>query len=132
MRIVAAALLTALSAGGWAAPASWNVIIGLAGPNVAACGQTGRPKGLNPRGDNFLAVKAGPDLRARRTDKLGPTATFHVCGINPDGEWTSIVYAPAQRTSAQCGVRDAVTTPRPYRGPCRSGWTYTRYVELTS
>ena len=110
--------------------AAWTVKIGLAGPAVAACSGIGRPRGLDPRGDNFIAVKAGPDLSARRTDTLGPGARFFVCGQSPDGRWTSIVYAPGGVLSPRCGVSAQVASPRRYAGPCYSGWLYTRYVAL--
>ena len=108
------------------------VQVGQDGPEFDACGSTGRPRGLNPKGDNFLSVKAAPSLRARRTDRLVPSSSFYICGTTAGGAWTAIVFAPGGRLSAGCGVATPVVSPRPYRGPCRSGWVSSEYVHLVA
>lgn len=67
-----------------AAPAGYDRPVRVGGEaELDACGSVAKVVGLNPRGDNFLAVKSGPDLRARRTDKLGPGALVYVCATAP-------------------------------------------------
>jgi len=104
------------------------VQIGLDGPQFDACGSNGRVVGLNPNGDNFLAVKSSPSLSARRTDKLGPGQEVHVC--DTVGEWHSIVYEPSGGPSARCGVTSPVEAPRAYSGPCQSGWVFAKYIDI--
>jgi hypothetical protein len=106
------------------------VTVGANGPELDACSSSGRPKGLNPRGDNFLAVKAGPSLAAARTDRLRPGQPFFICGER--GGWTAIVYAPGENLPARCGVSWPAPRPKAYAGPCRSGWVFSRYVEWVS
>ena len=44
--------------------------------------------GLNPRGDNWLALKAGPSLGATRLDKMGPNTLLTVIGRQ--GSWLHV------------------------------------------
>src|SRR5215468_4931063 len=46
--------------------------------------------GLDPRGDGFLAVKAGPGLGYKRIDKLYNGEQVYLCGFK--GDWFAIVY----------------------------------------
>jgi hypothetical protein len=114
------------------APASLSqpVMIGLDGPNLDACGSNARVVGLNPQGDNFLAVKSAPRLDARRVDKLGPASELYVCETSKDRKWLGVVYEPDGQTSANCGVTSPVSTPRAYSGRCQSGWVYSKYVDV--
>ena len=106
------------------------VIVGRGGPNLDACGSNGRVVGLNPNGDNFLAVKSSPRLNARRIDKLGPSYDVYVCDGSKDRKWLGIVYEPDGQPSANCGVTSSVATPRPYAGRCQSGWVDSKYIEV--
>jgi hypothetical protein len=106
------------------------VIIGKGGPNLDACGSNATVVGLNPRGDNFLAVKSAPKLDARRIDKLGPGFEIYVCDESPDGKWLGVVYEPDGQPSVNCGVTSPVETQRPYSGRCQSGWVYSKYVNI--
>jgi len=89
-----------------------------------ACGSVGVPTGLNPRGDNFLAVRAGATSRATMRDKLRPGQRFYICGQR--GGWVAIVYS--KRRGADCGVSSPIARRQAYRGPCRSGWVYRKFV----
>jgi hypothetical protein len=95
-----------------------------------ACGGNSIVVGLNPRGDNFLAVKAGPSLNAKRIDKLGPNTEVYLCEQTADGAWSGIVYDGSGKWTARCGVTSAVATRRSYTGPCQSGWVSSKYLEL--
>lgn len=107
-------------------------MIGLSGPNLNACSSNAKTIGLNPQGDNFLAVKAAPRIDARRLDKLGPNAELYVCDQSKDGKWLGVVYESDGRPSANCGVTSAVPTARPYSGRCQSGWVYSKYIDVSA
>jgi len=81
---------------------------------------------LDPR-DGFLAVKAGPGVRYSRIDKLYNGEQVYLCV--DAGDWWGIVFTKTRR---DCNV----STPWPrslrYTGPCRSGWTHKRWIQLTA
>jgi hypothetical protein len=89
---------------------------------AAAC-MIGHVSGLNPRGDNFLAVRTGPDTGTRKVDELHTGDRVFLC--DKRGKWWGAVYGPGD-----CGVFAATNGPTPYRGPCRSGWIFERFVTV--
>lgn len=89
-----------------------------------ACGSSGIVRGLDPRGDGFLAVKSGPSLQAQRIDKLYNGETVYLC--NQKGDWYGIVYSKKRQ---DCNVSTAWPKTLPYTGPCRSGWAHKRWIE---
>jgi hypothetical protein len=109
---------------------SQPVIIGLGGPNLDACGSNARVVGLNPHGDNFLAVKSAPRMDAPRIDKLGPDFEVYVCQKSKDGKWAGVVYEPDGQPSANCRVTGPADRPQPYSGRCQSGWVYSKYIDV--
>ncbi|HYD14479.1 MAG TPA: hypothetical protein VEC11_16655 [Allosphingosinicella sp.] len=133
MRSMGIAALTALGAGATllataasAQPGSRPVRIGLGGSDFDACQVYAEVSGLNPRGDNFLSVRAWPGTGTRELDRLGPRQRVWMCEIEIVPGWTGIVYGP--RGSTGCGVESPVPRPRAYRGPCRSGWVSNRFI----
>jgi hypothetical protein len=95
-----------------------------------ACDSNSIVVGLNSQGDNFLAVKAGPSLKAKRIDMLGPSAEVYPCDSSADGQWVGIVYDGDGKWTARCGVTSAVVPRQRYRGPCQSGWVSAKYLKL--
>ena len=89
-----------------------------------ACGMTGVARGLDPRGDGFLAVKAGPGLRYKRIDRLYNGDQVYICGIS--GRWFAIVYT---RDRTDCNVSTPWARSMAYTGPCRSGWAHKRWIK---
>ena len=89
-----------------------------------ACG-TGRVAGLNPNGDNYLAVREGPGTDDAELDRIGPGTAVSICDSS-DG-WIGIVYGG---DGCVGGSPEAVTQNGPYEGPCRSGWVSERYIEF--
>lgn len=81
--------------------------------------------GLDPNGDGFLAVKAGPGLRYRRIDKLFNGEKVYICV--EAGNWYGIIYTKIRR---DCNVMTPWPRSLPYTGPCRSGWVHKRWVEV--
>jgi hypothetical protein len=103
--------------------------IGLAGDDLDACLSVGQVTGLNPRGDNYLAVRARPAAGARIKDRLGPGRWIWLC--DGEGDWIGIVYGDdTPEGVADCGVGTPVARPQSYAGPCRSGWVHSRYVVM--
>ncbi|MEH6420244.1 hypothetical protein [Pseudomonas sp. CGJS7] len=97
-----------------------------------ACGSLGEVRGLKPGGDGFLAVRAGPGASYLLLDKLGNGRQVYVCRTR--GRWVSVVYAAAGSNTAQagCGVSSAIAQARVYRGPCRSGWVHSDWIEIVA
>jgi hypothetical protein len=93
------------------------------------CGN-GVVMGLDPRGDGFLAVKAGPGLNYDRIDKLYNGAQVYICGSR--GDWFAIVYDRAGEWTAGCNVMSPWPRSMPYTGPCRWGWVHRRWIEVVA
>ena len=126
---IAFAVLTAAAAAVAAPSASRPVMIGSDGPDAVACRAIGAVSGLNRRGDNFLSVRARPDVRARELARLRSGRRVDVCDRTADGRWLGIVYG---RPGEDCGVDAPVSRPQPYQAgwACRSGWVAARYVTI--
>jgi uncharacterized caspase-like protein len=79
-----------------------------AGRSVAQPQQTGGPwhyvTGLDPKGDNFLALKVAPDVRSERIAKMGPDTPLKILGAR--GDWR------------QVQLKDG-----------RTGWAHSRYIK---
>ena len=130
-RLVAiVACLCAVSAA-LAAPAERPVRIGLAGDDLDACLSLGEVAGLNPRGDNFLAVRTAPSIGARMVARLRKGHRVQVCE-EAAGGWLGIVYDSNPRGERDCGTGSPVPRPRAYRGPCASGWVSARFVTIVA
>ncbi|WP_062117713.1 hypothetical protein [Aureimonas sp. AU40] len=98
-------------------------------PELDACASLGRIARLDPKGDNFLSVREGPSSKHRERDRLSTGALVTIC--DERGPWRGIVY-PAPGTEADCGVSSPQATRSPYRGPCRSGWVHSRFVDVVA
>jgi len=107
-----------------AQPGTRPVRYGLNGPDLDGCTPYSEIRGLNPRGDNFVSVRAAPTTAGRELDRLGPGRKVWIC--EEVGGWAGIVYGP--RASTGCNVESPIPRVRAYRGPCRSGWVSSRYV----
>jgi hypothetical protein len=124
-----AAILPIASAAAFATP-DRPVRIGAAAPDLDSCLSQGEVAGLDPKGDNHLTVRAGPGRDARPVDRLGPGDVVSVCETR--GVWLGIVYGPSRRLGEDCAVGSPVRRPRPYSGPCRSGWVAARYIRIVA
>ena len=90
-----------------------------------ACGGLGVVAGLDPNGDGFLAVKAGPGLQYKRIDRLHNGNQVHMCGEK--GDWIAVIYS---MTRQDCNVSTPWPKRQPYTGPCRSGWAHKKWIKL--
>jgi hypothetical protein len=118
------AALTLAATAAVAQPGARPVRYGLNGPELDGCTPYSEISGLNPRGDNFVSVRAAPTTAGRELDRLGPGRKVWIC--EEAGGWAGIVYGP--RASTGCNVETPIPRVRAYRGPCRSGWVSSRYV----
>jgi hypothetical protein len=125
-----AAILAAASAAALAATPDRPVRIGTAAPDLDACLSQGEVTGLDPRGDNYLIVRAGPGRDAGAADRLGPGRIVNVCEAR--GGWLGIVYGRSPGFGEDCGTGSPVPRPRLYDGPCRSGWVAARYIRIVA
>lgn len=129
-RLVALLAAIGVTALAFAAPTDHPVRIGLAGSDLDACLSLGEVSGLNPRGDNFLAVRAAPSTNARMLERLRKGHRVEVC--EKTGGWLGIVYDADPNGQRDCGTGSPVPRPRAYRGPCLSGWVASRYVTIVA
>ena len=120
--LIAALALACLPAADSPPSASVPVIAGQI-HGYDACGLVGVVRGLDPRGDGFLAVRAGPGSTFDKIDEVYDDQLLNVC--DDRGKWLGVVY------SHETGLRRFTPWPRPaaYTGPCRSGWVYRTYVK---
>ena len=82
----------------------------------------GEVHGLNPNGDNFLAVRAGPGSDHAMIDKVH--TGDQVWMFSQRGKWIGIVYASAE---INCSP---ITKDKVYDGPGRKGWVYDKYIKV--
>ena len=92
-----------------------------------ACMSSGAVKGLDPHGDGFLAVRAGPGSQYQMIDKLLEGQNVFVC--DERGQWLGVVYT---RGNQDCGVTSALNKPTPYPGPCLAGWVHRNFINITA
>lgn len=86
-----------------------------------ACPVVGKVRGLDPNGDNFLAVRAGPGSGNRMLAKIHTGQIVYIC--DERGGWLGIVYG-----RRDCEVNFPIQMRSAYRGPCRSGWVSRKYI----
>ncbi|MEM1201544.1 MAG: integron [Pseudomonadota bacterium] len=123
-RTLTLAAVLGVAATAWAGDVSVAVKVG-GEADLDACGGVGEVYRLNPDGDNFLAVRAGPGSAHRMTDKLHSKDLVFMC--DESGAWIGIVYGP---DGVDCGVGTPIADRQPYAGTCASGWVHSRYIKL--
>ncbi|MBV7407541.1 hypothetical protein [Maritimibacter sp. DP1N21-5] len=69
---------------------------------------------LDPRGDNWLALKSAPDISSQRIAKLGPGTVLRTWDPAPVGKWRKVTVVAYADDEA------------PVTGP--SGWVHTDYI----
>jgi hypothetical protein len=119
--LAVAALIIALPSAALAVP----VMIG-GDPDVDACPGMGEVTGLDPQGDDFLAVRDGPSTSYKKIDEVYQGDALYLC--DKQGNWYGVVYASGP--GVDCEVSLPVDEREPYNGDCYSGWVYGGYVEV--
>lgn len=104
------------------------VTIGQDGWDMDACGASGVVHNLKPGGDNFLSVRSGPSSKSTEIDRLVSNQLVYLCETR--GRWIGIVYPPLNNPDIDCGTGSAIPNPETYRGPCRSGWAFDKFILL--
>jgi hypothetical protein len=108
------------------------VRIGDGGPRFAACGGTGQVWNLSPDGEASLTVRSAPFAEAGKVAELGNGAKLSVCARSMDQRWLGVVIPPASAPDSDCGTAAPAAAPRPYSGPCLSGWVTSAFVRLSA
>ena len=109
------------------AQAAVPVMVGRYDPELDACGSQGQVTGLNPDGDNFLAVRVGPGVQYEKIDELHKGEVVNIC--EGEGGWLGIVYRKDGDGFSECGVGTPLPFG-PYAGPCKTGWISERYIVI--
>lgn len=95
-------------------------------PGYDACGTVGVVRGLDPKGDGFLAVRAGPSSDYAMLDKVYNGYLLNICDQSgKGGSWLGVVYS---HETMDCGVGTPWPRAAAYTGPCNSGWVYRKFV----
>lgn len=130
--LFACALLAAAIPVAAQAPAVRPVMVG-GEPELDACPSVGAIIPLRKGGDGFVAVRTAPSVKARMLDKLKPGRELLLCEDSADGQWVGVVYPEpwGGPIVTDCRVSSPVAgKPRPYDGPCRSGWVARRFITV--
>lgn len=93
-----------------------------------ACGSQGEVRGLNPKGDNFLAVREGPGTDYAKIDEIHEGQWIILCEEAEKGAWFGIVYDPTGKLD--CGTGSPIPEKRVYDGPCKSGWVSSKFITM--
>jgi hypothetical protein len=126
LRVVTAFACIATLAFSAGAPRAETVPVMVGGDaDYDACGTLGVVTGLDPYGDNFLSLRAGPGGGGTEILRLDTGAEVIIC--DERGSWYGVVYPPS---GSDCGVSSPIVQRAAYRGPCKSGWVAKRYVEV--
>jgi hypothetical protein len=96
-------------------------VIAAQNPGYDACGSPSVVRGLNPQGDGFLAVRAGPGSGYVMLDKGG--YILNLC--DQRGNSLGVFYS---HETMDCGVGTPWPRPGAYTGPCLAGWVFRKYV----
>lgn len=87
-------------------------IIVEAGDGQFATCWSARVKGLNPKGDGFLAIRSGPGSDYRKIGQL--YNGYLVCVVEMRGKWAGVIYG--SDTGEACNSRRSYELQHPKRG----------------
>ncbi len=88
-----------------------------------ACAAWGEIRGIDKQGDGFVAIRNGAGSKYSMKDKIRKNGT-NVIMCDSHGKWIGIVYGE------DCGTSSPIAKKQPYKGSCKSGWVYEKYVVL--
>ena len=89
-----------------------------------ACTSQGVVQKLDPKRDNFLAMRAGPGAKFKILAKLKSGQKVAMC--DSKSGWLGIVVFPTENDL--CGTNTSLDKPAAYSGPCQSGWVSKKYI----
>ena len=88
-----------------------------------ACGGWGEIRGINAKGDGFVSVRSGAGTKYKIKHKIRRNGTG-VSMCDTHGKWIGVVYGK------NCGTSSPIAKRQAYKGTCRTGWIYEKYVVL--
>ena len=95
------------------------------------CDGMGKIRGIDKHGDGFVAVRSGPGSKYRMKDKLTKNGKYlAICEYV--GNWIAVIYTdtPLETYQDKCGlVSDMSLRRHEYKGSCKTGWVYKKYIE---
>jgi len=91
------------------------------------CSALGQISGLS---SETLMLRSGPGDSYKALGKLSNGDFVHLCSSSADGDWSGVVLA--MDGVIDCGVSSPLPTPRPYKGPCTSGWIPTKWATVVA
>ncbi|MDT9599041.1 hypothetical protein [Sphingosinicella rhizophila] len=106
------------------------VRIGELGPSFDACAAAGTTRHVAE--GTTLPVRAAPFDTAAQTAEIASAQRFFVCARTLDQKWFGIVFDAEGALPSRCGVAAPTPSPRPYAGPCQSGWVASAFVKLVA
>ena len=115
---------------GYAGPIPMPIRVGTNGADMDSCASYGEVSGLNPDGDNYLAVRDAPSTQVKERDRIGNGHGVHVCA--EEKGWYGIVYDIEGDSGIDCEVDSPVEQPRNYTGPCAQGWVSKKFVTIVA
>ena len=89
-------------------------------------------RGIDKHGDGFVAIRSGPGSKYSIKNKILKNGKT-VVGCQHVGNWIGIIYPntdiPRGHYEKKCAlVSDYSLKRHPYRGPCKTGWVYKKYI----
>lgn len=90
-------------------------------------------RGIDKHGDGFVVIRSGPGSKYSIKKKVVRNGK-EVVGCEHVGNWIGIIYTDTDMGlgsyQKKCGlVSDYSLKQHPYKGPCKTGWIYKKYVE---
>ena len=87
-------------------------------------------RGIDRHGDGFVAIRNGPGSKYSIKKKFVKNGR-RVMGCERVGNWIGILYSNSKLENPldECDLhRSNYEKPHPYKGSCKTGWIYKKYV----
>jgi hypothetical protein len=78
-----------------------------------------------------LNLRSGPGTNHAIVARLQRGQRVSVCQRGDKG-WVGIVVSRTAEGRGDCGLSDAGPKPKPYAGPCTSGWVSEQFLRLSA
>lgn len=81
-------------------------------------------------GQGAIIIREAPDAAAREIDQGEKGTLVNICETVPG--WQGVIWLGEGDPDHDCGTGANLPGPKPYDGPCRSGWVADANVEVTA